>query len=162
MIDPIPSSGQIIAIFVAPTKHARQLAADAVQLKTAKGIVGDRFFGFRQKHRGRNITLIEAETLDNFNRNYGQTISLDATRRNLLTRGIRLNPLVGKIFYVGDVLCKGVELCEPCGILARHIANATLTHAEIIKAFTHRGGLRAEVLSDGVVRLGDRCKAADN
>jgi MOSC domain-containing protein YiiM len=155
-------TGHITAIFVASTKHAEQLAVEAVQLKTEKGIVGDRFFGRSQKTPGRNLTLIEAEAIEEFIVNYGQAIAANATRRNFLTRGIRLNELVGKTFRVGEVLCKGVELCEPCRIMARQLPHESLSQAQIIKAFTHKGGLRADVLSDGIVRIGDCCMEIDN
>jgi MOSC domain-containing protein YiiM len=155
-------TGRITAIFVAPSRHAEQLAVEAAQLKTGKGIVGDRFFGFRQKQPGRNLTLIEVEAIEEFNITYGLTIDPNATRRNILTRGIRLNELVGKTFRVGAVLCRGVELCEPCRILARQIPHESLSQAEIIRAFTNKGGLRAAVLSDGVVRLGDYCAVVDD
>lgn len=149
------SLGNIIAIFVAPTRRAEQLAVEAVQLKMGKGVVGDRFFGLSQKIPGRNITFIEVEEIYEFNQNYQQAIELNATRRNFITRGIRLNELVGKTFRVGDVLCRGVELCEPCRVLARQLPQDSLTQTQIIKAFTNKGGLRADVLSDGIVRLGD-------
>lgn len=148
-------TGHITAIFVAPSKHAEQLAIEAVQLKRGKGIVGDRFFGQSPKNPGRNLTLIEIEAIEEFNEAYNLTINLSATRRNFLTRGIRLNDLLGKTFRVGDVLCKGVELCEPCRLLARQLPHESISQKDIIKVFTHKGGLRAEVLSDGVVRLGD-------
>jgi MOSC domain-containing protein YiiM len=148
-------AGRITAIFVAPTKHAEQLAAEAVQLKTSKGIVGDRFFGLSQKIPGRNLTFIEIEAIEEFIANYGQSIELNATRRNFLTREIRLNDLVGKTFSVGEVLCRGIDLCEPCRVLARQLPHDSLTQAQIMRAFTSKGGLRAEVLSDGIVRLDD-------
>jgi MOSC domain-containing protein YiiM len=148
-------TGHITAIFVAPSKHAEQLAIEAVQLKRGKGIVGDRFFGQSPKNSGRNLTLIEIEAIEEFNEIYGLTINLSATRRNFLTRGLRLNDLLGKTFRVGNVLCKGVELCEPCRLLARQLPHELISQKDIIKVFTHKGGLRAEVLSDGVVRLGD-------
>lgn len=113
------------------------------------------------KNNGCNLTLIEVETIEEFNRIYGFNIELNTTRRNILTRGIRLNDLVGKTFRVGNVLCKGIELCEPCRLLSKQITTNSLSSAAIIKAFTHKGGLRAETLSDGVVRLGDSCIESD-
>jgi MOSC domain-containing protein YiiM len=148
-------TGKVIAIFVAQTKHAEQLTVDAVQLKAGKGIVGDRFFGFRQKQPGRNLTMIEAEVIAQFNQQFQQTIPLHATRRNIVTQGIRLNELVGKTFRIGEVLCRGIELCEPCKVMARQLSGTGLSQAEIINAFANKGGLRAEVLLDGIVRLSD-------
>jgi MOSC domain-containing protein YiiM len=146
---------QITAIFVAPTKHAEQIAVDAVQLKAGKGIVGDRFFGLRQKQTPRNLTLIEWEVIEEFNRTFGLKLPLYATRRNLITQGIRLNVLVGETFQIGQVVCRGIELCEPCKVMARQFPASSLSQAEIIQAFANKGGIRAEVLMDGVVRLGD-------
>ena len=148
-------TAHITAIFVATTKHAGQIAVDAVQIKTGRGIVGDRFFGFSRKNPGRNITLLESEVIEEFNSLYSQSIGLNATRRNLVTRGIRLNDLVGKTFMIGDVLCLGIELCEPCKVMARHFPATTLYQADIIRAFTGRGGIRAAVLSDGIIKLND-------
>jgi MOSC domain-containing protein YiiM len=154
-------TGHITAIFVAPARHAEQLAVEAVQLKTGKGIVGDRFFGHCKKAPGQNLTLIEAEAIAEFNKSNGLAIEINATRRNFLTQGISLNELVGKNFHVGEVLCRGIELCEPCRVLARQLPQNSLSQAQIIKAFTNRGGLRAEVLSDGIVRLGDQLLVTD-
>jgi MOSC domain-containing protein YiiM len=153
-------TGRISAIFIAPSRHAEQLAVDAVQLKTGKGIVGDRFYGLPHKGLSRNLTLIEAEVITEFNRNYKLSIGLNASRRNFITQGIRLNGLVGKTFHIGEILCRGVELCEPCRVLARQIPHQLLSQTQILEAFTNKGGLRAEVLSDGIVRLGDTCHIA--
>jgi MOSC domain-containing protein YiiM len=148
-------TGHVKAVFVSPTKHAEQISVDTVQLKTRKGIVGDRFFGFRPKQPGRNLTLIEWESIAEFNRTYQLTIPLDATRRNLVTEGVRLNDLVGKTFKIGQVECRGIEPCEPCKVMARHFPATSLSQSDIIRAFTDKGGIRVEVLGDGVVKLGD-------
>jgi MOSC domain-containing protein YiiM len=148
-------TGLITTIFVAPAKHAEQIPVDAVQLKAGKGIVGDRFFGFRQKQTGRNLSLIEWEAIEEFNQTYQLNLPMNATRRNLITQGIRLNDLVGKTFKIGQVECRGIELCEPCKVMARHFPATSLSQSDIIRAFAHKGGIRANVLTDGVVRLGD-------
>lgn len=148
-------AGKIIAIFVAPAKHAGQIEVEAAQLKAARGIVGDRFYGFRRTRPGRNLTLIESETIEAFGRAYRITLPLNVTRRNFITQGIRLNELVGKTFKIGDVLCRGFELCEPCKVMARQFPADYLSRHEVIRAFTGKGGIRAEVLTDGVVRLGN-------
>ncbi|MEQ1546325.1 MOSC domain-containing protein [Methyloglobulus sp.] len=148
-------TGRIIAIFVAPEHYAEQVAIETVQLKTGKGIVGDRYFGLRPKHPGKNITLIESEIIVEFNRNYHQSISLSAARRNFVTEGIQLNTLVGLTFRLGKVLCRGIELCEPCKVMARNFPATALSHPEIIRALANKGGIRVEVLTDELVRLGD-------
>jgi MOSC domain-containing protein YiiM len=148
-------TGYITAIFTAPAKHAEQCAVDSVQLKAGKGIVGDRFYGVRKHHVAKNLTLIESEVIAEFNNQYHQCIGLNASRRNLITQGIRLNDLVGKTFHIGQVLCQGIELCEPCHVMARHFQCNSLSENEIIKAFAGKGGIRAQILSDGIVRVGD-------
>ena len=149
-------TGKIIAIFVAPTQHADQLEVEAVQLKTGKGIVGDRFFGLRKTQPGRNLTLIGSEVIEEFNQAYRLSIRVSSPRRNLVTQGISLNQLIGKTFKIGEVLCRGIELCEPCKVMARQFPAGILPQAEIIRAFAHKGGIRVEVLTDGVVRTGDK------
>jgi MOSC domain-containing protein YiiM len=148
-------TGHITAIYVAPAKHAEQIAIDAVQLKAGKGIVGDRFFGLRHQQALRNLTLIEWEVIEEFNKTFSVMLPLNATRRNLITKDIRLNNMVGKTFKIGQVVCQGIELCEPCKVMARHFPATSLSQAEIIRAFTQKGGIRAEVLTDGAVQLGD-------
>jgi MOSC domain-containing protein YiiM len=148
--------GRIIAIFAAPQKHAAQFSLQAVQLKAGKGIVGDRFFGLRKTQPGRNLTLIESEVIEEFNQAYRLSIPVNATRRNLVTQGVSLNQLVGKTFKIGEVLCRGIELCEPCKVMARHFPPGSLPQTEIIRAFAQKGGIRVEVLADGVVRTGDK------
>ena len=148
-------TGKILSICVASARHGEQVIVEAVQLKAGRGIVGDRFFGFRKSLPGKNLTLIEAEAIAGFNQRFGQNIPLHATRRNLITQGIQLNELTGKTFRIGSVLCRGIELCEPCKIMARQFPAVSLSQNEIISAFTHKGGLRAEVLSDGIVHLDD-------
>ncbi len=148
-------TASVIAIFVAPVKHGEQIAVEAVQLKRGKGIVGDRFFGLRKSRLGLNLSLIECEAVEEFNQSNRLSIPLNATRRNLITYGIDLNGLIGKTFMIGKVLCYGVELCEPCKVMARQFPRIPLSQDEIIHAFMRRGGIRAAVLTDGQVKLGD-------
>jgi MOSC domain-containing protein YiiM len=126
----------------------------------AAGIVGDSKFGTVQRHPGQNITLIEAEEIEAFNVRTGLALALTDPRRNIVTRGVRLNDLVGVEFSVGAVRLKGVELCEPCGTLANHLASDALTKKAFIREFGHRCGLRADVLASGRIRVGDRVAEA--
>ncbi len=118
------------------------------------GLVGDR------KHRsslparkrdepGRNLTLIEAEALEALASEHGIELGPGESRRQIVTRGIRLNPLVGRRFRVGGVECLGIELCEPCAHLQ------SLTQRGVIRGLAHRGGLRADILVGGTIRAGD-------
>ncbi|MBK8816332.1 MAG: sulfurase [Methylococcaceae bacterium] len=153
-------TGYLTAIFVSPSKHSEQISLESAQLIAGKGITGDRFYGNRQKHTQLNLTLIEAETIEAFNRCYNETLALSATRRNLITRNVRLNDLVDKHFYIGDVLCVGRELCEPCIVMARQISNCGLSSTDIIRFFENKGGLRAEILTSGIAQVGDYITAA--
>jgi len=119
------------------------------------GIVGDRYYGAQQSHPGQNLTLIEAEEIEAFNARNGTSVGLTDPRRNVVTRGVRLNALVGKVFSIGAVKLRGVQLCEPCGTLAQHLAATGLPKADIVRELTHRAGLRVDVLTSGPLRVGD-------
>jgi MOSC domain-containing protein YiiM len=116
---------------------------DSVSVLAGKGLEGDRkFFGDGAKP-GQALTLIEAEALEDVG------LSGPQSRRQVVTRGVRLNDLVGKRFRVGDVECYGVELCEPCTHLE------SLTRPGIIKDLVHRAGINADILTDGTISVGD-------
>ena len=143
----------IHTIFIAEHSLGKQVQVDKIELITGKGIVGDRNFD-RAQWPGQNITFIEMEEIEAFNNNYQQRIQLADTRRNIITQGIRLNDLVGKEFSIGNVRFKGVELCEPCATLGKLLGNDTLAAKDVVKAFVHKSGLRADVLSDGEIQYG--------
>lgn len=106
--------------------------------------------------RGYDLTLIEAEVLDALELPAGQ-LAPDEARRNVVTRGIDLNALVGEPFRIGAVQCLGQRLCEPCAHLERLTAKAGKPGT--LRALIHKGGLRADVLSDGEIRVGDQIRA---
>ena len=114
----------------------------SVTAVAGKGLVGDRHF--KNSHApGDALTLIEAEVLEDVGLSGAQS------RRQVVVRGVRVNDLVGKRFRIGDVECLGVEICEPCAHLQR------LTRPGIIKDLVHRGGLNADILSGGLISVGD-------
>ncbi len=130
------------------------VALEMVRAMAERGLEGDRFFDYvgpapQDKDRAREITLIEREALEGLKRDYGIDLDPSETRRNILTRGAPLNHLVGRDFRVGDVVLRGMRLCEPCGHLEK------MTRKGVTRGLLHRGGLRAQILSDGVVRVGD-------
>ncbi|HEV3117791.1 MAG TPA: MOSC domain-containing protein, partial [Gemmataceae bacterium] len=98
----------------------------------------------------REITLIEIEALEGMTRETEITMEPGQARRNLVTRGVPLNHLVGKEFSVGAVVLRGIRLCEPCGHLE------ALTIKGVKEGLCHRGGLRAQILHGGVLKTGDR------
>ena len=116
----------------------------AVVAVAGKGIKGDRHFCADGAMPGQALTLIEAEALEDVGLTGAQS------RRQVVVRGVRLNDLVGRRFRVGDVECVGVALCEPCLHLQQ------VTRPGIIKDLIHRGGLNADILTDGQIRVGEQ------
>lgn len=118
-----------------------------------KGLEGDRYFGgvgtYSKNPGDRQVTFIEKEAIDSLERESEITIGPGEARRNLVTTGLALNHLIDREFQVGDVRFRGIKLCEPCNHLE------SLTKVGVRAALVHRGGLRAEVLSEGMLRKGD-------
>jgi len=141
----------IKAMFIASSYGHQQQALNQITVEQNKGIVGDRYF---DQHLQDNITLIEFENIEAINRTYQQDYALHDSRRNIVTQGIELNHLVGKIFKLGNVTLIGTELCEPCKTLGQKLANDTITPKQVIQAFTSKGGLRAQILTDGKLEIG--------
>ncbi len=140
-------------IYISHEQGGVQFELESVMVVAGAGIEDDRYFGHRDEP-GQNITLIEAEEIEAFLSKYDRPHDLSISKRNLVTRGVRLNSLVGKEFSVGDVRLRGVELCEPCFVLGRALRSPELDSATIVRRFLHRAGLRADVLSDGVIARG--------
>lgn len=145
--------GQLIGIYLTPTKGHDLQSADKAEAVAGRGLVGDRYFlkeGTFSPKDGpdREVTLIEAEAIEGLEREYQLTLQPSQTRRNLLTRGVPLNHLVGRTFKVGKVTLRGIRLCEPCGHLEK------LTCAGVEKGLKHRGGLRAQIVEGGVLEVG--------
>ena len=143
-------SGHVEAIFVASQPGELPGPVERVRAYAGRGLQGNRYFWEDgDAPPGRGITLIAAEAVAAVALQGDVSIEPAATRRNVLTRGIDVNNLVGKRFRIGDVECEGVELCEPCGHLE------SMTQPGVIKALVHRGGLNADILSDGEITVGD-------
>lgn len=127
-----------------------------VEAVAGRGLVDDRYYsdtGFYSYHTGpiREISLIEEETLAALERDHALSLAPGITRRNLVTSGISLNHLVDREFMVGQVRLRGVKLCEPCHHLVELTGNSSL-----LGTLIHRGGLHAQILSDGPISVGDR------
>lgn len=147
-------------IYICQTAGGLPLEQESVTVVANSGIEGDRYFGHHDEP-GQNITLVEAEEVEAFIREYGRENDLSITRRNLVTRGVRLNALVGKEFFVGGVKLRGVELCEPCLSLGKALSSPDLSPAAVVKRFLHRAGLRADVLASGSISRGAAVQLAD-
>ena len=131
----------------------------SVRVVAGRGIEGDRYFG-RHDEPGQNVTFIEAEEIEAFMQALGRPFDLSLTGRNVVTRGIRLNDLIGREFVAGNVLFRGIELCEPCGGLGRAMAFPGISAAQVVKRMVHRAGLRADALSTGELARGAKLEPA--
>lgn len=143
-------AGELLAITIAAARGADVTALDEVEAVAGRGLVGDRYYVAEGTQReDKQVTLTEVEAFDAVAAEHDIRLTAPDLRRNLLTRGVALNELVGKEFRVGAVRLRGVDLCEPCrGIEARTVPGT-------LKAFVKRGGLRAEILEGGTLRVGD-------
>ena len=154
------ADGWIEEILLSPTAVALPRSLPRARAVAGRGLAGDRYhagtgtWSNYPVQTGTDLTLIEAEVLE------AAGLPGPDARRNLVTRGIRLNELVGQEFMVGDVRLRGVELCEPCLGLGRALASARLPAANVVKWLSHRAGLRADVLSSGVIARGAKITPA--
>jgi MOSC domain-containing protein YiiM len=155
------TDGQVETILIAAEREAKLVSVRGARVQAGRGLEGDRYSEgrgtFSNTHgRGQDLTLIEAEVLEELDLPGGHLDPEDA-RRNVVTRGIDLNALVGRRFRIGDVACFGQRLCEPCAHLER------LTAADgkpgTLRALIHKGGLRADVLTDGEIHVGHEIRS---
>jgi hypothetical protein len=141
------TEGRVEALVIAPDKEAPVAVVQEAVAHAGRGLEGDRHFHgrgtFSNRYSvGHELTLIEAEACEGL-------LAPEQARRNVVTTGIDLNALVGERFLVGDVECVGRRLCEPCAHLER------LTEPGVLRGLVHIGGLRADILTDGTIRVGD-------
>lgn len=147
--------GVLVGIYIAPAAFKQTTSLTEAKAKVGRGLEGDRYYyekGFYSKRPGHAhtpLTLIEIEAIEALQRDNGITMNPGDARRNLVTRGVPLNHLVGREFFVGGVLVRGTKLCEPC----LHLEE--LTRKGVLAGLVHRGGLDAQILTDGVLRVGD-------
>jgi hypothetical protein len=147
------TAGTVAAILVAADAEAPLSRVDAVEALAGRGLAGDRYAAgrgtFGGPGRGYELTLAEAEVLDEIH------LPWEQARRNVVTRGISLNGLVGRRFRIGSVECIGRRLAEPCAHLEK------LAGPGLLRPLVHRGGLRADITTGGEIRLGDEVEAVD-
>jgi len=146
--------GEVVAIHVAAAAKGPMVSVTEVRAVPGKGLEGDRYFSkvgtySNNPGSGRDVTLIEVEAIEALKRDYGIELPPADSRRNIATRGVPLNHLVGRDFKVGEVTLRGVRLCEPCSHLEK------LSRKEVQRGLIHRGGLRAEIMSGGSIRVED-------
>ena len=149
-------AGTVEAIFLAAAARAEPSAVLDARAVPGRGLEGDRYFlgtgtytNWKGTREGEALTLIEAEALEAVAGEAGIELAAGASRRNLVTRGVALNGLVGRRFRVGEIECYGDRRCDPC----RHLER--LTSDGVLRALASRGGLRADILNEGRIAVGD-------
>jgi MOSC domain-containing protein YiiM len=149
------STAAILAIFVAPEAGKPPVEIQETRAVPGRGLAGDRYFDKKGSYSGRpgsgrEVTLIESEALAAAKEGYAIDFAPGSHRRNLVTRGVALNHLVGREFTVGTARLIGTRLCEPCTYLGE-----LLNEPRSKLALVHRGGLRCDVVQEGVIKTGD-------
>jgi MOSC domain-containing protein YiiM len=144
-------------IFIAANAEGETQPVGAVAAVAGRGLEGDRYFAgegtfFKDRKPGPDLTLIEAEAIEGLAADDGIELGPGESRRNVMTRGIGLNDLVGRRFTVGDVECVGQRLCDPCSHLER------ITQTGVLKGLANRGGLRADIVTGGRIAVGDEVR----
>ena len=152
--------GTVLSIHITSAAEKSMVSVEEVRAVPGKGLEGDRYFRASGTYSdrpgpGREITLIESEAIEAMARDNELAIAPGEARRNVVTRGAPLNHLVGREFLVGGVRLRGIRLCEPCS----HLEG--LTRRGVLSGLIHRGGLRAQILIGGEIRVGDPIAPAD-
>jgi MOSC domain-containing protein YiiM len=142
-------------IFISSKKRGPVNEVESANLEAGKGIIGDRYHSLAQQHFDQklavpdnHVSIIAKEELDKFLADNSSDLQYGDFRRSIVTSGIDLNALVGKQFKVGDAVCYGAELCEPCAFLASSV------HPAVLPGLVNRGGLRATVITTGTIAKG--------
>ena len=141
---------KVIRLGIAKNNNQKIQEVESIELLSGKGVVGDRHFHENNDCRNQ-VTLIESENIDYYNNKFKTNYSYLDFRRNVVTKGIELNNLVGKKLSIGSIKIEGHDLCRPC----KHLEE-TLNGKDIIKEFLRRGGLRCEILTSGIINLQDK------
>jgi MOSC domain-containing protein YiiM len=150
--------GEVLSIQVASDGALQLVNVEQVDAIAGMGLQGDRYYNrtgtYSNKHNeSREATFIESEALEALARDYKIELAGSESRRNITTRGVALNHLVGRKFKVGAAVFRGIRLCEPCAHLEE------ISGKQVRKGLIHRGGLRAQIVTSGLVRVGDLVEA---
>ena len=142
--------GEVLKLGIAKNNNQPIKEVNSIEVLTNKGIIGDRHFHeFNDPYN--QLSLIESENIDDYNIRFGLNIPYIDFRRNVITKGIRLNDLVGKKLKVGSVELDAIDLCRPC----RHLTEM-LNQKNVLKEFLRKGGIRCQILSSSNIHVGDK------
>ncbi len=151
--------GFISDVLIAASPASGMVSRPTVRAVPGKGLEGDRYFkgtgtfSPQPQSAAYELTLIEQENVEVFAAESGLAFTAAHARRNIVTKDVRLNELVSQEFYLGEVRVRGLRLCEPCSHLAKG------SFPEVLKGLIHKGGLRAQILSEGNICIGDQIRA---
>jgi MOSC domain-containing protein len=145
--------GRVEGIYLASGRGATPQPVQHVHAVAGQGLEGDRYFMgegtfYEERKTGQDVTLIEAEAIEALAREEAIELSSGESRRNVVTRGMALNDLLGKRFALGEAVCIGRRLCDPCSYLEQ------MTQPGVLKGLANRGGLRADIVQDGSIAVG--------
>ena len=143
---------RVIRLGIAKNNNQKIQEVKKIELLPGKGVVGDRHFHENNDARCQ-VTLIESENIDYYNKKYNVQIPYLDFRRNIVTKSIKLNHLIGKQLMIGQTKIEGKDLCRPC----KHL-QGLLNKQDIVKEFLQKGGLRCEILISGTIHLEDEIK----
>ena len=143
---------EVIKIGIAKSKSEEILEVKEINVSAGKGIIGDRYFNEKNEDRNQ-LTLIESENIDYYNNKFNLKIPYLYFRRNIVTKEIKLNDLVGKKIIIGKTETKGIDLCRPCKPLQENLGKDN-----IVKEFLRMGGLRCAILTSSNIKAGDEIK----
>ena len=153
-------NGEVLHIHLATEAGADPAPVDSVRAEPGRGLEGDRYFAAKGSYSGdgrsgREVTLVASEALEAAAAEFGLELAPGESRRNITTRGVDLNAFVDRELRLGEVVLRGVRLCEPCQDLEDYIGKPN-----VIKGLVHRAGLRCEIVAGGVIRVGDEVAPA--
>ena len=144
--------GKVYKLGITTDNNKKIQEVESIEVVANKGVIGDRHFkDYNDPYC--QLSLIESENIDQYNTRYGLNISYVDFRRNIITKEIELNNLIGKKFYIGKVEVEGIDLCRPC----RHLTEM-LNQKNILKEFLRKGGLRCRILTSSKINIGDKIK----
>lgn len=150
------ATATVVSIHITSTATAPVSPVEKARAVPGKGLEGDRYFDgtgtFSAQLPGpdHELTLVEIEKIEELKHEHSVEIEPADTRRNIVTRGVSLNSLIGQEFRIGEVRIRGVRLCEPCNHLAK-----VLGEQKVLYGLVHKGGLRAQILTEGIIHVGD-------
>ena len=143
---------KVFKIGITKSKNQKIQEVEEINVLAGEGIIGDRYFDESTVDRNQ-LTLIESENIDYYNQKFNLKIPYLNFRRNIVTKDIKLNDLIGKKIIIGKTKIKGIDLCRPCKSLQKNLGQDN-----IIKEFLRKGGLRCEILTSANIKVGDEIK----